>query len=87
MQSRLNALVFGDHEDPRRRLAELFGGDIPASGQPPEPALAWAVELLRGEEGRGVTTELEAIGLLRDAEPRLGLKPATFLAKHALAAR
>ncbi|MFT4135831.1 hypothetical protein [Microbacterium sp.] len=87
MQGRASALVFGDREDPRKRLAELFGGDVPEAAQPPQPAMDWAADLLRGTAGRQITTQLEAIRLFRAAEPRLGLKPATFLAKNALAAR
>lgn len=87
MQGQMSALVFGDREDPRERLAELFGGEAPASGQPPQPAMDWAVELLRGPAGQRTATELEAVRLFRAAEPRLQLRPATFLATHALAAR
>jgi len=100
MQGRLSALILGDREDPRHRLAALFGGTAPESGQPPEPALDWArgvlaarhgevsedEEVSKGEkvsEGQEVS-EGEAVRLLRAAEPRLLLKPAQFLAKHAV---
>lgn len=87
MTSRFEALVFGDHEDPRASLAELFGGEIPSSGQPPQPALDWALGLLSGPGAENVRSEMETIHFLRAAEPRLALKPATFLAHHALQAR
>jgi hypothetical protein len=74
--------VLGDPDDPRARLAELFGGTVPTSGQPPAPALAWARTVL---ERTGAPDELTAIRDLRSAEPRLTLKAPTFLAKHALA--
>ncbi|HLS63529.1 MAG TPA: hypothetical protein VK060_09135 [Ruania sp.] len=82
MQSRFAALLLGDREDPRQRLAALFGGEVPRAGQPPEPALAWAREVLAGHPG--TVSEVEAVRLLRAAEPRLLLKPAQFLARHAV---
>jgi hypothetical protein len=82
MRSRAAAVVLGDPDDPRVRLAELFGGTVPAAGQPPAPALDWARAVL---ERIGAHDELTAIRDLRTAEPRLPLKAATFLAKHALA--
>jgi hypothetical protein len=87
MQSWWSALIFGNREDPRKRLAAMFGGEIPQSGQPPAAALAWANELLDSPEGRGVTTEVEAARLFRSRQPRLLLGPALFLAKHVLSAR
>ena len=42
MHSERAAKFFGDREDPRRRLVELFGGTMPEGGQPPESALQWA---------------------------------------------
>ncbi|PPF77681.1 hypothetical protein C5B96_15200 [Subtercola sp. Z020] len=80
MQSTPLAKIFGDREDPRRRLQELFGGDLPESGQPPVPALQWAREVL----GQSTADPLVAVALLRRAEPRLTLRAATFLAQHAL---
>lgn len=82
MQSRFAALLLGDREDPRLRLAALFGGEVPRGGQPPQPALAWAREVLAGHPGP--VSEVEAVRLLRVAEPRLLLKPAQFLARHAV---
>ncbi|KAA9089273.1 hypothetical protein [Microbacterium radiodurans] len=83
MQNRNDALIFGDREDPRRRLHAIFGGDEPASGQPPENALAWAREVLDPIIRAG-GDELRAIRVLREAEPQLTLRSAVFLARHAL---
>ena len=87
MQTRWSASILGDREDSRERLAALFGGDVPASGQPPEPATTWALRLLRSADGQAVSTQAGAIRLLRGAEPRLTLKAATFLATHAMRQR
>ncbi len=87
MQGFWSALIFGNREDPRARLAAMFGGEVPSGGQPPAPALAWATELLDSPEGRGVKNEVEAARLFRSKQPRLLLGPALFLAKHALSAR
>ncbi|KQR25182.1 hypothetical protein ASF76_05925 [Microbacterium sp. Leaf151] len=77
MQSERAAKFFGDREDPRERLVELFGGDVPASGQPPEPALRWAAAVASPDHG-----EVVVVRDLRRAEPRLTLMAATFLARH-----
>ena len=87
MQSKLSAAIFGDREDPRRRLAALFGGDVPASGQPPTPAIDWARNALRRSDGRDVEGETAAIRHLRQAEPRLTLRAAAFLAAHVVRSR
>ena len=87
MQSWWSALIFGDREDPRKRLAAMFGGKVPQSGQPPTAALAWANELLDSPEGHGVKDEVQAVRLFRSKQPRLLLGPALFLAKHVLSAR
>jgi hypothetical protein len=87
MQSWWSALVFGNREDPRKRLAAMFGDEVPSSGQPPAKALAWASELLESPKGRGVENEIAAARLFRSEQPRLLLGPALFLAKHALRAR
>jgi len=82
MQSRFSALLLGDREDPRLRLAALFGSEAPRAGQPPQPALEWAREVLAGHPS--TVSEVEAVRLLRAAEPRLLLKPAQLLARHAV---
>ncbi|WP_285137257.1 hypothetical protein [Microbacterium sp. lyk4-40-TSB-66] len=77
MQSERAAKFFGDREDPRQRLAELFGGEVPAGGQPPEAALRWAAVVASPDHG-----EVVVVRDLRRAEPRLTLMAATFLARH-----
>lgn len=75
-------MLAGDREDPRRQLEELFG-EPPTSGLLQQTARRWAVDVLR--EG-GVNPErqrVQAIRLLRKAEPRLTLKTASYLARHA----
>lgn len=84
MQSTLAAKLFGDREDPRKRLQSLFGGDLSAAGQPPEPALVWARSMLRGTQADSPRDVVIATSQLREAEPRLTLKAATFLATHAI---
>lgn len=83
MQSEWAAKLFGDKEDPRVRLRSVFGGEMPQSGQPPETALEWASRVLEGlpEERRDCVSVTRA---LRQEEPRLTLRSATFLADHAL---
>ncbi|KAB1654827.1 hypothetical protein F8O01_13100 [Pseudoclavibacter chungangensis] len=84
MQARWHAVLFGDREDPRLRLQELFGGKLPDSGQPPAPALAWARRVLGCPNGAHVTDVAVATRLLREADPRLMLRPAVFLAEAAV---
>ncbi|WP_066039245.1 hypothetical protein [Herbiconiux solani] len=81
MQSIWAAKIFGDKEDPRVRLQALFGGALPAAGQPSEPALAWAHEVLRTKNA-GPSDVVTDIRTLRKADSRLTLKAATFLAHH-----
>lgn len=83
MQSVWAAKIFGDREDPRRRLQDLFGGDVPESGQPPVPALDWARAQLAGADASEMSDVVGVTQRLRRAEPRLTLKAATFLATHA----
>jgi hypothetical protein len=87
MQSWWSALLLGNREDPRKHLVEVFGGEVPQSGQPPASALAWADDLLDSPEGRRVKDEIAAARLFRSTQPRLLLGPALFLAKHALSRR
>ncbi|MCJ1707474.1 hypothetical protein [Microbacterium sp. VKM Ac-2923] len=77
MHSERAAKSFGDREDPRRRLVELFGGTMPEGGQPPEPALQWAAVVSSPDHD-----EVAVVRDLRRAEPRLTLMAATFLARH-----
>lgn len=85
MQSTWAAKIFGDREDPRVRLHALFGGAIPAGGQPPAPALAWARAVLGRRRHTPSDDVVTTVRILREAEPRLTLKSATFLARHTLA--
>ncbi len=77
MQSERAAKIFGDREDPRHRLVELFGGEVPEGGQPPETAMRWAAAVASPEHD-----EVVVVRDLRRAEPRLTLRAATFLARH-----
>ena len=85
MQSEWAAKVFGDREDPRKRLQSLFGGKVPPSGQPPEPALVWARDILAATRQTDDPEVVRVVDELRRAEPRLTLKAATFLAEHVVA--
>jgi hypothetical protein len=82
MQSAWAAKIFGDREDPRVRLYVLFGGTLPAGGQPPEAALAWGHEVLDRTSDATTTNLVEDIQNLREADSRLTLKSATYLARH-----
>lgn len=82
MQSELMGKIFGDKEDPRRRLQEIFGSDSPSAGPPPA-AREWAATVLAQAGIDPATAELAAIKCLRDAQPRLTLKAAVYLAKDA----
>lgn len=82
MQRSWAAKIFGDKEDPRVRLQVLLGGTPPSGGQPPESALLWATDVLR-RTGNTTADVMTQVRDLRDADPRLTLKAATFLARHA----
>lgn len=75
-------LIFGDRRDPREELAEVFNAPVPTSGGIQPEALSWAMETLDRAE---VSGEVEAIRRVRQAEPRLGLRSATYLVRRALA--
>jgi len=75
MQSPILAKIFGDKEDPRRRLAELF----PDAPNPEKYALAWAGDTLQAARIDPVASEIEAIRCLREAQPNLTLKTARYL--------
>ncbi|WJL94369.1 hypothetical protein QSU92_10250 [Microbacterium sp. ET2] len=72
----LENLMWGDRDDPRRELAELFPGEGDAVSV---RARDWARRVV---DAAGVPREdeLRVIRTLRDAEPRLSLKPARYLA-------
>jgi hypothetical protein len=84
MQATWSAKIFGDREDPRKRLQALFGGEMPAGGQPPRASLDWAVAELQRTEMSAGRDVVAATRYLRRAEPRLTLRAATFLATHAI---
>lgn len=78
-------LLWGDNTDPRRELAEIFpvGGADGAAGAGGASSVVRAQEWARGviaDAGLDPADELRVIRALRDAEPRLSLKPARFLA-------
>jgi hypothetical protein len=75
MQSRINAKIFGDKEDPRRRIEELFG----ESADPQKTALTWAADTLREAGVDPLSSEAAVIACLRKAEPKLTLKTASYL--------
>lgn len=83
MRSAWVAKVFGDKEDPRVQLQSLFGGEVPASGQPPKAALEWAGIVLEGVPAER-RDSLNLTRALRQKQPRLTLKSAIFLADHTL---
>ena len=72
MQSEIAAKIVGDREGPRRRIADIFGGQ-PA-------ARAWARKVLRAARGLEAA-HVADVRHLRKAEPRLTLKAAAYLAK------
>lgn len=78
MQSSFKAKIFGDKEDPRRRIDELFG-DRSTSADPQKAALSWTADTLREAGIDPVSSEVAAIACLRRAEPKLTLKTASYL--------
>jgi hypothetical protein len=82
VQSELAAKVFGDTEDPRRRLEQMFGGEADSAGPPPA-ARAWASQVLERADVDPAASELHAVLALRRAQPRLTLKAAVYLAQDA----
>jgi hypothetical protein len=82
MSSTWRARLLGDREDPRRRLHALFGGPAPAAGQPPVRATEWARGVLDDRASDRPLDTTAATRELRQAEPRLTLRAATFLAEH-----
>jgi hypothetical protein len=84
VQSALSASIFGDREDPRKRLIAIFGGELPSSGQPPTAALRWAQGVLERSAHSDRNDQVAATARLRSQEPRLTLRAASFLAAHVL---
>ena len=71
-------ILFGDHREPTVELTEIFG---PAAdqGTAVDRAVRWGEGVL-SDASIPSTSEVAAIAALRKAEPRLGLKSATYLA-------
>lgn len=74
-------LLFGDHRDPRRVLAEEFGAPVPESGTPPREALQWARETLDAAQVDASQDQVGAIRVLR-REKDLGLSTTKYLTDH-----
>lgn len=74
----LDKLIVGDHRDPRVELGELFPSE---GGDALQGAREWGLSVI---DAAGVSPhdQLRVIKALRDADPRLSLKPATFLAER-----
>lgn len=77
-RQRLGKLIVGDRDDPRTELGSLFGEPATGPGAPPS-ALAWGQDRLTDAGVDPRVDQLKAIKILRDAEPRLGLKSAKYL--------
>lgn len=78
--AKLSHLLTGDDRDPREELVEIFSADSRSASL--ARARDWAKGII---DGREIVAEdqVRVIGALRKAEPRLGLKSATYLA-HAI---
>lgn len=77
----IKRLFLGDARDPREELGEIFDVPVPAHGDLQPEALAWAHTIIDPVS----MSEHEAIHELRKAEPKLGLKSATYLAGRVFA--
>lgn len=78
----MNRALFGDHRDPAQELVEIFGSRAPERSPDPgavDQAVSWGRGVL-AEAGVPAENQVSAIAALRKAEPRLGLKSATYLA-------
>ncbi len=76
----------GDQRDPSEQLLELFGeGNGEVVPNSVGPAITWGHGVIDAA-GLSPDQQLLTIKALRDAEPRLDLKPATHLAKLLLIA-
>lgn len=71
-------LAFGDHRDPREEIDALFA--TPDSQDGDRRAADWAHGVVE-RAGIPAGSTVEVIAALRTAEPRLGLKSATYLAE------
>lgn len=75
----LKKLILGDHGNPNRELERLFGAG-PDEKAALNAAVAWGRDIV---DSAGVSPEQELLTIktLREAEPRLSLRPAVHLAK------
>ncbi|AND17760.1 hypothetical protein [Rathayibacter tritici] len=71
---------FGDHADPAEELVAIFGEGTSSTSAAVASAVEWGRRLL-AERGIEPRKQVTAIHAFRQAEPRLSLKPATYLAK------
>ena len=82
MQSELIAKIFGDKEDPRLRLENIFGGPSDLLGPSPA-AREWAKSVLHIAGIDPADAHTSAVKCLRVAQPCLTLKAAAYLSNHA----
>ncbi len=75
---KIQHLLTGDDRDPRIELGEIFGVSVPTHGGVQPEALAWARTIVDPAS----VSMVEAIRQLRQAQPKLGLKSATYLANR-----
>jgi len=75
----LKKLLLGDHDNPSLELEQLFGNGV-VGREALNAAVAWGRDVL---DSKGVSPEqgLMTIKALRQAEPQLSLRPATYLAR------
>lgn len=73
-------LLLGDHSDPAERLVAIFGDGAVTTSAAVDSAVEWGRDLL-AQRGIEPQKQVAAIHAFRQAEPRLSLKPATYLAK------
>ncbi|AZZ56759.1 hypothetical protein [Rathayibacter iranicus] len=78
MASPLSGLL-GDHADPAEELMAIFGGEAATAAAAVASAVEWGRRLL-AQRGIEPQMQVAAIRAFRQAEPRLSLKPATYLA-------
>lgn len=71
--------LFGDHRNPTAELNEIFEAHGTTTGARLDEAVTWARGVLE-DAAVDPAKQVGAIAALRAAEPRLGLKSATFLA-------
>lgn len=74
----IRELLLGDRRDPRRVLDDLLGGTS-TSGSPSDEARSWAHAHLARAGIDPAKDPMQAVRLLRQREPRLPLRPATYL--------